>query len=208
MSAYGAVTVTNRSVDLLPPTTWDLPQPSPGKPAAPFCRLVLHHLRLESARALPAGPSLLEYTHRIFAAEIEAGRTYPQEADALAGVAVTATAGSLSSESESDDLYLSGGGDDTHTHTHTHATQAALAYTRAAFEAYFWAADVIVAIGQTDDGQVQAQNQNVGSGDLLVENSRGLGGRSSWEDVLVGFYYIKPNYPGRSSHVSVQCFFP
>jgi hypothetical protein len=55
---------------------------------------------------------------------------------------------------------------------------------------------VIVAIGQADG---QAQAQNVGSGDLL-EISRG--GRS-WEDVLVGFYYVKPNYPGRSSHVSV-----
>lgn len=203
MSAYGAVTVTNRPVDLLPQTTWDLPQPAPGEPAAPFRRLVLHHLRLESARALPAGPSLLEYTHRIFAAEVEAGRTYPQEADALA-------AGSSLSGKESDDLYLSGAsgsGGDTGTHSHSHATQAA--YTRAAFEAYFWAADVIVAIGQTDDeaadggsddGQVQA-----GSGDLL-EISRGGSRRSSWEDALVGFYYVKPNYPGRSSHVSVFSF--
>jgi hypothetical protein len=212
MSAYGAVTVTNRPVDLLPPTTWGLPQPAPGKPASPFRHLVLHHLRLESARALPAGPSLLEYTHRIFAAEVEAGRTYPQEADALALAAVTVAAGSSLSGKESDDLSGSGGsGDGGDTHTHTHATQA---YTRAAFEAYFWAADVIVAIGQTDDdaadggsddGQVQAQNQNVGngsgSGDLLEIFSRG--GRGSWEDALVGFYYVKPNYPGRSSHVSV-----
>jgi hypothetical protein len=203
MSAYGAVTVTNRPVDLLPPTTWDLPQPAPGKPASPFRHLVLHHLRLESARALPAGPSLLEYTHRIFAAEVEAGRTYPQEADALA---LAVAAGSSLSGKESDDLSGSGGGGGGGD-THTHATQA---YTRAAFEAYFWAADVIVAIGQTDDdaadggsdvGQVQAQNAGSGSGDLLEIFSRG--GRSSWEDALVGFYYVKPNYPGRSSHVSV-----
>jgi len=192
MSAYGAITVTNRPVDLLPSTTWDLPQPAPGKPAAPFHRLVLHHLRLESARALPAGPSLLEYTHGIFAAEVEAGRTYPQEAVA---------AGSLSGK-ESDDLYLSGGcgsgGDDTHTHTHTHATQAV--YTRAAFEAYFWAADVMVAIGQNDDGQAQVPNVGSGSAGDLLEISRGVGGGRSWEDALVGFYYVKPNYPGRSSH--------
>jgi hypothetical protein len=191
MSAYGAVTLTNRPVDLLPPTTWDLPQPAPGKPAAPFRRLVLHHLRLESARALPAaGPSLLEYTHRIFAAEVEAGRTYPQEAVA---------AGSSPSGKESDDL--SGSGGDTHTHTHAHAAQAA--YTRTAFEAYFWAADVIVAIGQTDDEAADGGNDDgqvrAGSGDLL-EISRG--GRSGWEGALVGFYYVKPNYPGRSSHVS------
>jgi hypothetical protein len=203
MSAYGTVTVTNRPIDLLPPTTWDLPQPALGKPAAPFRHLVLHHLRLESARALPAGtgtgpsPNLLEYTYRIFAAEVEAGRTYPQEADALTAV-VGASAG--------------GGGDD----THTHATTRTQAYTRAAFEAYFWAADVIVAIGETDDdaaddggsdgGRVQAKSKakNVGSGDLLLEISRG--GRS-WEDALVGFYYVKPNYPGRSSHVSISSIY-
>ena len=132
MSAYGAVTVVNRPVDLLPPTTWDLPQPNPGKPASPFRRLVLHHLRLKSTLALPAGPSLLEYTHRIFAAEIEAGRTYPQEADALTAVAVAPTAGSSLSGKEPDDLLGSGGGGcGGDTHTHAHATQA---YTRAAFE--------------------------------------------------------------------------
>jgi hypothetical protein len=109
-----------------------------------------------------------------------------------------------------DDLSGSGGSGSGGDETHTHARATQTAYTRAAFEAYFWAADVIVAIGQTDgdaavggsdDGQVQAQFQNVasGNGDLL-ENSRG--GRS-WEDALVGFYYVKPNYPGRSSHVSV-----
>ena len=211
MSAYGAVTVTNRPIDLLPPTTWDLPQPAPGKPAAPFRRLILHHLRLESAHALPdpagTGPNLnlLEYTYGIFAAEVEAGRTYPQEADALAaGAGACAGVGGLGGESDADDL--SGGASSGSTHTHA-TTQA---YTRAAFEAYFWAADVIVAIGQTDDdvavddgvSQAQAHAQNVGSGELL-EISRG--GRS-WEDALVGFYYVKPNYPGRSSHVSG--FFP
>ena len=169
MSAYGAIALASRPPDLLPPTSWDLPQPAPGKPAAPFRRLVLHHLRLDSARALP-GPSILDYTHGVFAAEVEAGRTYPQEADAG----------------------LSGAdNDDAITRTCT--------YTRAAFEAYFWAADVIVAIGLTDD-------DTVGRGDGVrvqggsVEASRA--GRG-WEDALVGFYYVKPNYPGRSSHVSL-----
>lgn len=201
MSAYGAVTVTNSPVDLLPPTTWDLAQPVPGKPAAPFRRLVLHHLRLESARALPAGPSpsLLEYTHKIFAAEVEAGRTYPQEAIA----ADTSLSGG-----ELDDL--SGGGSSSGGASDTHATRASKSYTRVAFEAYFWAADVIVAIGQLDDtadggrddasGQVQAQAlAQAQNGDLLEISRRGR----SWEDALVGFYYVKPNYPGRSSHVSV-----
>jgi hypothetical protein len=181
MSAYGTITVASRPVDLLPPTSWDLPQPAaPGKPAAPFRRLVLHHLRLDSARALP-GPSLLDYTHRIFAAEIEAGRTYPQEAVAGSGL--------IGEQPDND-----GGGDaDTDMDTDTHA--AAQTYTRAAFEAYFWAADVIVAIGQTDDGAAEGEG---------VEASRA--GRR-WEDALVGFYYVKPNYPGRSSHVRSLCHF-
>ena len=77
MSAYGT-TITapiSRPIDLLPPTIWELPEPT--KPAAPFRRLSLYHLRLDDARALP---SLVEYTHRVFAAEVEAGQTYPQEA--------------------------------------------------------------------------------------------------------------------------------
>jgi hypothetical protein len=180
MSAYGAITVASRPADLLPPTSWDLPQPAPSKPAALFRRLVLHHLRLDSARALPAGPSLLDYTYRVFAAEIEAGRTYPQEA--------------IVGEPGDDDA----------------DSRGATTYTRAAFEAYFWAAEVIVAVGQMDadggwvvggDGvQVQVQVQ-VGSGNLLEASRAGR----SWEDALVGFYYVKPNYPGRSSHVSVFC---
>ena len=178
MSAYGTIALANRPVDLLPSTRWDLPQPAPGKPAAPFRRLVLHHLRLDSARALP-GPSLLDYTHRIFAAEIEAGRTYPQEA-----------VGEL--------LLDDGSGA---------CSNAIFTYTRAAFEAYFWAADVIVAVGQIGDDDaadsgggdgVHVGQGQVGAGNLLEASRAGR----SWEDALVGFYYVKPNYPGRSSHVS------
>jgi hypothetical protein len=200
MSAYGTITLANGPVDLLPPTTWDLSQPVPSKSAGPFRRLVLHHLRLDSARALPSGsgPSLLNYTHRIFAAEVEAGRTYPQETDASASAA--------GGESDADEELGSAaaghgvgvGVGDTH------------AYTRAAFEAYFWAADVIVAIGigQSDDapadggGDDQVQARAAGSGEeLTLEVSRA--GRR-WEEALVGFYYVKPNYPGRSSHVSTS----
>jgi|SRR5712672_889398 len=85
MSAYGTIKFTSSApVDLLPPTTWDLqPRPAaPGKPASPFRRLVTHHLRLDSVRALSG---LLEYTHRVFAAEIEEGRSYPQEEGYVGG---------------------------------------------------------------------------------------------------------------------------
>ena len=176
MSAYGTIAVTSRPGDLLPSTSWDLPPPSLGKPAVPFRRLVLHHLRLDSARAFPG---LFEYTHRIFAAEVEAGRTYPQEAHAT----VAAAAASVEGVGSSDDS-------DAKADPDTHEC----AYTRAAFEAYFWAADVFVAVGMTDDAA-----DVVGDGDLDVKAS--CGGRS-WEEGLVGFYYVKPNYPGRSSHVS------
>lgn len=147
MSAYGT-TITapiSRPVGLLPQTIWELPEPT--KPAAPFRRLSLYHLRLDDARALPG---LVEYTHRVFAAEVEAGRTYPQEA---------------------------------------------LPYTREVFEAYFWAADVVVAIGTVANGDEGAGPDDV---EAVLRAGR------SWEDALVGFYYVKPNYPGRSSHVRVS----
>lgn len=165
MSAYGTIAVSG-PVDFLPPTGWDLPPPPPGKPFAPFLRLVLHHLRLDSTRA---HPGLIEYTHNVFAAEVEAGRTYPQEAD-------------------------------------VHDDRP---YTRAAFEAYFWAADVFVAVGIDDAADSDIAGNGGGdsghdrkSADVDVDVEASRRGRS-WEDVLVGFYYVKPNYPGRSSHVSV-----
>jgi hypothetical protein len=182
MSAYGTITVAGRPVNLLPPSSWGLPQSAPGQPAAPFRRLELHHLRLDSARALPG---LFDHTYRIFAAEIEAGRTYPQEAGILSG------GDDDGEESDSPGATTTNDSDNHHTHT----------YSRAAFGAYFWTADVIVAIGQTDAvGGLDDILVGAGCGEL-VEASRA--GRS-WEDALVGFYYVKPNYPGRSSHVSVS----
>jgi hypothetical protein len=197
MSAYGNFTVAGFGpINPLPSTSWDLPQP------APFRRLVLHHLRLDSARA---HPGLLEYTHHVFAAEIEAGRTYPQESAAATAVALPAAAANLSDGGD-----FEGTADAGMTH----------GYTRATFEAYFWAADVIVAVGMADavavavavadDGRRVRPVRLGGAGwgqaaageageDWDLDASRG--GRS-WEDALVGFYYVKPNYPGRSSHVS------
>jgi hypothetical protein len=70
-------------------------------------------------------------------------------------------------------------------------------YTRAEFGAYFWAADVIVAIGTNADDELVS----VLVGDVEVAQA----GRS-WEDILIGFYYVKPNDPGRSSHVSDTTF--
>ncbi|KIJ15515.1 hypothetical protein PAXINDRAFT_114666 [Paxillus involutus ATCC 200175] len=50
------------------------------------------------------------------------------------------------------------------------------------FGAYFFGADVFIAI--------------TSSGDII-----GARGGRSWEECVAGFYYVKPNYPGRSSHI-------
>ncbi|KAF8891779.1 hypothetical protein BD779DRAFT_1610503 [Infundibulicybe gibba] len=46
------------------------------------------------------------------------------------------------------------------------------------FEAYFFAADVFVGIVGADSDSWK-----------------------EWEECIVGYYYVKPNYPGRSSHI-------
>ncbi|KAJ1306185.1 hypothetical protein OPQ81_010894 [Rhizoctonia solani] len=62
---------------------------------------------------------------------------------------------------------------------------------RAAFEAYFFAADVFVGLIIQSQETLALQNENI---------ERVRAGRS-WEECIVGSYYVKPNYPGRSSHI-------
>jgi hypothetical protein len=156
--------MSGSKVNLVPPTTWELPNYVPRKLATPFSRLVLHHLRLDTARSLPG---LLEYTHRVFATLIEAGRTHSLEATTKAATPSEGDDDSMTSE---------------------------WVYTRAEFEAFVWAADVVIAIGTNADNE----SDSAFFGD--VEATRG--GRS-WEDILVGFYYVRPSHQGgRTSHVS------
>ncbi|KIY46606.1 acyl-CoA N-acyltransferase [Fistulina hepatica ATCC 64428] len=63
------------------------------------------------------------------------------------------------------------------------------------FEAYFFAADVLIAlcVGETQPVVYQGNETS-----LWLEGAKD--GRS-WEDCIAGFYYVKPNYPGRSSHI-------
>jgi len=61
------------------------------------------------------------------------------------------------------------------------------------FEAYFFSADVFIAV--VGDGEAA---EGVNEVNVNIEESRK--GRS-WEDCIAGFYYVKPNYPGRSSHI-------
>lgn len=156
---------SGRKVNLLPPTTWELPKSVHLKLATPFSHLVLHHLRLDTARSLPG---LLEYTHRVFATLIEAGRTHSLEAT---------TKAATSSGDDNDSM-----------------TTSEWVYTRAEFEAFVWAADVVIAIG------INADN---GSDSGFVGDVEATRAGRSWEDILVGFYYVRPNHQGgRTSHVS------
>jgi hypothetical protein len=116
-------------------------------------------------------PGFIEHLNAVFAKEVDDGLTYPQEG----------------------------------------------AIERSAFEDYFFAADVFVAIV---GGVAQADRSEIDL-ELGIEDARS--GRA-WEECVAGFYYvgnitlshygqcwlsfetktisqIKPNYPGRSSHV-------
>ncbi|KAH9944762.1 hypothetical protein B0H21DRAFT_694559 [Amylocystis lapponica] len=73
-------------------------------------------------------------------------------------------------------------------------------YTQTMFEAYYFAGDVLVAvIGEdTVDAADGTQVDPGAERDTGIETARN--GRS-WETCIAGCYYVKPNYPGRSSHI-------
>ncbi|KAJ7772148.1 hypothetical protein DFH07DRAFT_803893 [Mycena maculata] len=63
-----------------------------------------------------------------------------------------------------------------------------------AFESYFFSGDVFLAILHSgDNGGLEGTETN-----LTIQDARQ--GRA-WSDCVVGYYYVKPNYPGRSSHI-------
>ncbi|KAF9485998.1 hypothetical protein BDN70DRAFT_870489 [Pholiota conissans] len=148
MSAYGDIKRA-QSAEPLPSTIWEHSSNAAddGKPHDGGS-ITVHHLTLPTARALPG---LVEYLGAVFAKEVEAGLTYPQEGEMSQGT----------------------------------------------FEAYFFAADVFVGVvgGYLGTATVGA---SAGGQTLDIETERG--GRT-WEECIAGFYYIKPNYPGRSSHI-------
>lgn len=86
------------------------------------------------------------------------------------------------------------------------------------FEGYFFAADVLVGI-------IGATGRPIVEGTELDLDIDGAQAGRTWDDCVAGFYYVspessrnladslkqdqvKPNYPGRSSHVSVHRFYP
>jgi len=62
------------------------------------------------------------------------------------------------------------------------------------FEAYFFAADVFVGVV----GASESTDRTEGASQLSIQEAQA--GRT-WEECIAGYYYIKPNYPGRSSHI-------
>jgi len=71
-------------------------------------------------------------------------------------------------------------------------------YTQASFEAYFFAADVLIGIISTDTQKLDGSPVDGSEVSYGIEEARG--GRS-WVEAVAGLYYVKPNYPGRSSHI-------
>jgi len=83
-------------------------------------------------------------------------------------------------------------------------------YSRQAFESYFFAADVIVGVLVTDGpGGYRSSVDRQDGVDIVsgTDSPFGPSGSSKdgnppvWKDIIVGSYYVKPNYPGRSSHI-------
>ncbi|KAF9819566.1 hypothetical protein IEO21_02030 [Rhodonia placenta] len=71
-------------------------------------------------------------------------------------------------------------------------------YTQETFEAYYFAADVLVAVQGESENTLSfkhPEGQAVSYGIDAERNGR------RWEACVAGCYYVKPNYPGRSSHI-------
>ncbi|KDQ55227.1 hypothetical protein JAAARDRAFT_37753 [Jaapia argillacea MUCL 33604] len=70
-------------------------------------------------------------------------------------------------------------------------------FTKEMFEAYFFAGDAFVGIvgsGKVEEGLEGGVREVEGGVDKAAAGRK-------WEDCVAGFYYVKPNYPGRSSHI-------
>ncbi|EIW80625.1 hypothetical protein CONPUDRAFT_57766 [Coniophora puteana RWD-64-598 SS2] len=72
-----------------------------------------------------------------------------------------------------------------------------------AFKAYFFAADVLIAFTHERDTNVPKVVQDRKSvrevqGGLLPAAVKGS---RTWAECVAGYYYVKPNYPGRGSHI-------
>ncbi|TFL07141.1 hypothetical protein BDV98DRAFT_557331 [Pterulicium gracile] len=75
--------------------------------------------------------------------------------------------------------------------------------TPESFEAYFLAGDLLVGIHDPsatisgDFGAIAGREATT----VVHQSLESAKGTKDWRDAIVGFYYVKPNYPGRSSHI-------
>ncbi|KAF5393361.1 hypothetical protein D9757_000521 [Collybiopsis confluens] len=79
--------------------------------------------------------------------------------------------------------------------------QEGASFDSVAFKNYFLAQDLFVGIATTlaARGHVESgADSDVVETSLRIDEARD--GRS-WDECVVGCYYVKPNYPGRSSHI-------
>ncbi|KAF8178611.1 hypothetical protein K438DRAFT_1726214 [Mycena galopus ATCC 62051] len=63
-----------------------------------------------------------------------------------------------------------------------------------AFESYFFSGDVFLAISNLGSPEGAEGTEAT----LTIEEARQ---QRTWEECIAGYYYVKPNYPGRSSHI-------
>ncbi|KAH8115313.1 hypothetical protein DFH11DRAFT_99575 [Phellopilus nigrolimitatus] len=77
--------------------------------------------------------------------------------------------------------------------------------SREAFEGYYFAADVMIGFRASVE---DLQRWDVNASEVLEEAGTKVdldldvvADNRKWKDCVAGFYYIKPNYPGRSSHI-------
>ncbi|RDX49289.1 hypothetical protein OH76DRAFT_1403862 [Lentinus brumalis] len=74
-------------------------------------------------------------------------------------------------------------------------------YSRDQFDAYYFAADVLVAVLGLPAQRGVADPLDAEDGSQVsIGFVEAIGGRT-WEECIAGCYYVKPNYPGRSSHI-------
>ncbi|KAF8550250.1 hypothetical protein OG21DRAFT_1514260 [Imleria badia] len=76
-----------------------------------------------------------------------------------------------------------------------------------AFRAYFFAADVVVGLRVVGSAALEGCAVSEPEWERCVVprevevDLEGVRAGRSWDECVVGFYYVKPNYPGRSSHI-------
>ncbi|KAJ6624301.1 hypothetical protein B0H10DRAFT_1784954, partial [Mycena sp. CBHHK59/15] len=66
------------------------------------------------------------------------------------------------------------------------------------FENYFFSGDVFLALVHVNSGTSTIGGPEGTETVLSVEEARQS---RAWDECIVGYYYVKPNYPGRSSHI-------